>query len=223
MLLAEAVGPNGHVTGIDVLPEFISYGTDLVNKSAFADMITLKQGDIKNLPFDNDSFDWVWSADCAGYPAEKNPPALLEELSRIVKPGGQVIILAYSSQMLLPGYSFLEARLNATCSSYIPIVDEKKPGTHFLRALGWFRDIGLEDVTAKTFVRDFHAPLSADIRAGVQSLIEMLWGEKQSEVSDADWAEFQRVCPPNSPDSILDRPDYYGFFTYSMFIGQKTS
>jgi len=219
LLLAEAIGPEGHVTGLDISPEFLQYADGIIAKSDLSDCISFKQGDINNLPFQNDTFDWVWSVDCAGYPVEANPVSLIGELSRVVKPGGKVALLAYSSQMLLPGYSFLEARLNATCSSYIPIVKGKRPESNFLRALDWFCEAGLDDPTTLTFVKDVHAPLSPEMRTALHSLIEMLWGEKLPEVSEADWAEYQRLCRPDSPDFILDLPAYYGFFTYSMFHG----
>jgi demethylmenaquinone methyltransferase/2-methoxy-6-polyprenyl-1,4-benzoquinol methylase len=48
----------------------------------------------------------------------------------------------------------------------------------------------------------------------------MLWGKKRSEVQEDDWKEFQRLCRPESPDFILNRPDYYAFYTYSMFSGK---
>ncbi len=35
-----------------------------------------------------------------------------------------------------------------------------------------------------------------------------------------DQAEYQRLCLPESPDFILDHPDYYALFTYSMFHGK---
>jgi len=49
---------------------------------------------------------------------------------------------------------------------------------------------------------------------------QMLWGEAQSELTPEDWAEYQRLCQPESPDFILNLPDYYAFFTYSMFRGK---
>jgi demethylmenaquinone methyltransferase/2-methoxy-6-polyprenyl-1,4-benzoquinol methylase len=223
LLLAEAIGPEGHVTGLDILPELLQYGDSLIEESEFSKQISLKQGDIYNLPFDSNTFDWIWSADCAGYPSEANPNSLVKELARVVKPGGMVVILAYSSQMLLPGYPFLEARLNATCSSYLPIVNEKEPDTNFLRAQSWFLEGGMRDLIVRTFVRDFHAPLSAEIRTGLTSLIEMLWGTKQPEVAETDWREYQRLCTPDSPDFILDLPSYYGFFTYTMFQGTPST
>ena len=41
----------------------------------------------------------------------------------------------------------------------------------------------------------------------------------EAELSEGDWAEFQRLCLAESPEFILDIPDYYAFFTYSMFQG----
>jgi demethylmenaquinone methyltransferase/2-methoxy-6-polyprenyl-1,4-benzoquinol methylase len=33
-------------------------------------------------------------------------------------------------------------------------------------------------------------------------------------------AQYRRLCLPESPDLILRHPDYYAFFTYSMFCGR---
>lgn len=59
-----------------------------------------------------------------------------------------------------------------------------------------------------------------DVREALLSLIEMRWGEPRSELTPEDWAEFGRLCRPESPDFILDLPDYYAFFTYSLFWGK---
>jgi len=170
------------------------------------------------LPFAEDAFDWVWSADCVGYLVGELPP-LLQELMRVVKPGGSIIILAWSSQQVLPGYPLLEARLSATGSSYLPYLKGKNPEQYFLRALHSFRDAGLEDVKAQTFVGSIQSPLATGERVALMSLFEMLWGQQQPEVSPDDWQAYQRLCKPESADFILDIQDYYAFFTYSMFRG----
>ena len=41
----------------------------------------------------------------------------------------------------------------------------------------------------------------------------------QSRMDDADREEYRRLTEPESPDFILDTPDYYAYFTYSMFEG----
>jgi demethylmenaquinone methyltransferase/2-methoxy-6-polyprenyl-1,4-benzoquinol methylase len=48
-------------------------------------------------------------------------------------------------------------------------------------------------------------------------LFAMLWGQPQPEVSAQDWSAYQRLCRPDSAACILDLPEYYAFFTYSVF------
>jgi len=114
----------------------------------------------------------------------------------------------------------LEARLNATSLGIAPFVKGKRPESHFFRALGWFRKAGLEEPTAQTFVGDAHAPLSDDIRSALISLFQMRWGEPRSELSPEEWEEYQLLSHPQSPHFILNLPDYYAFFTYSLFRGK---
>ena len=221
LLLAEAVGPAGHITGLDVLPELVAYGEEMVAKAGLSAQIAFREGDVGCLPFEQNSFDWAWSADCIGYPAGELPPHL-KELLRVVKPGGSVILLGWSSQQLLPGYPLLEARLNANCSGYIPFFQGKTPESNFMRALSAFRELGFESIEAKTFAGDIRGPLRTEECTALVSLFEMLWGTPQPEVSAQDWVMYKRLCTPGSADFILDIPEYYGFFTYSMFRGSAS-
>ena len=93
---------------------------------------------------------------------------------------------------------------------------------HSLRLLGWFRKAGLEETTVQTCAGNVYAPLSNEIRAALADLFEMRWGTAASEVSSEDWATYQRLCQLESPDCILKLPDYYAFFTYSLFHGKVT-
>jgi demethylmenaquinone methyltransferase/2-methoxy-6-polyprenyl-1,4-benzoquinol methylase len=219
LLLAESVAEEGHITGIDILPDLLAYGAAMVAERGLSDRITFREADVSHLPFEDDTFDWAWSADCIGYPAGELTP-LLKELMRVVRPGGDVILLGWSSQQLLPGYPLLEARLNATCSGYIPFLKESSPELNFMRASHWLRIVGLEEVKAQTFVGEVQNPLSSGERTVLISLFEMLWGNPQPETSPEEWRQYQQLCKPESPDFILDIPDYYGFFTYSMFRGR---
>jgi demethylmenaquinone methyltransferase/2-methoxy-6-polyprenyl-1,4-benzoquinol methylase len=219
VLLAEAVGPAGHITGLDLSPEILEYAKRDIKAAGLSETISFREGDVRELPFDDDTFDWAWSVDCVGY-APLEPLPLVRELARVVRPGGRVAILAWSSEKLLPGYPRLEARLNATPAGIAPFVPGRAPESHFLRALGWFRDGGLVQCTARTFAGDAHAPLADDLRGALAALFAMRWPDVESELDQEDRAEYQRLCLPESPDFLLDQPDYYAFFTYSMFHGR---
>ena len=123
MLLAEAVGPTGHLTGLDLSPELLIHAKNIVKESGLSAQIAFKEGNAVDLPFDDDTFDWAWSMDCVGVlPLDQEK--MLLELVRVVKPGGKVAILAWSSERLLPGYPLLEARLNATTQGLPPSLQE---------------------------------------------------------------------------------------------------
>jgi ubiquinone/menaquinone biosynthesis C-methylase UbiE len=217
-LLAKAVGSAGHVTGLDLSPELLVQARRIVGEAGLSDRIAFKEGNVAELPFSDDTFDWAWSMDCVGY-LPRDQVSMLLELARVVRPGGRVTILAWSSEQLLPGYPRLEARLSATTMGIAPFAEGMRPGTHFLRALGWFREAGLEKPIAKTFAGDAHAPLTADLRRALEALFEMRWPGVKRELSKEDWTDYKRLCRPESPDYILNQPDYYVFFTYSMFSG----
>lgn len=218
LLLTEAVGSTGHVTGVDISPEFLAYAEKLVDRHAMSARISFQHGSFEKLPFDNQTFDWLWSADCAGY-ASQNSLALFNELTRVLKPGGTLVLLFWSSEKILPGYPLLEARLKATSVGVAPFKTAMKPETHYFRTLKWMQAVGLQQLKARTFVGDVQAPLSPEIREAMLALFQMRWEGAQSEVTPEDWAECQRLCSPESPDCILNLPEYYAFFTYSMFTG----
>jgi ubiquinone/menaquinone biosynthesis C-methylase UbiE len=217
LLLAEATSPNGRVTGLDISAELLDYARSRIAPSPLAERIIFKEGDMQRLPFPDNSFDWAWSADCAGYPSG-DLYATLKEIIRVVKPGGRIALLAWTSQQLLPGYPLLEAQLNATCSAYAPLLRNTDPALHFTRALRSFSEVGLVDTKAQTFVGEVQTPLSVECRSALTALIEMLWNVT-AEVPEADRLEYQRLCRADSPDFILNLPEYYAFFTYTLFSG----
>jgi demethylmenaquinone methyltransferase/2-methoxy-6-polyprenyl-1,4-benzoquinol methylase len=220
LLMADAVGATGHITGLDISREMLDYGRKIIKDAGLADRISLQEGSITGLPFDDNTFDWTWSADCVGY-APMPPLPLLEELVRVVKPGGTIAITAWSSEKLLPGYPLLEARLGTTSAGIAPFTSGKEPELHFMRALGWFQRLGLSNPQTMTFAGSVYAPLNPEIRTALEDLFTMRWPDISGELSPDDLSEFQRLCLPDSPDFILDLSDYCAFFTYTMFWGNK--
>jgi SAM-dependent methyltransferase len=218
LLLAKAIGSYGHVTGLATCTSFLEIARVLTAQAGLADRVSFQQGSWNQIPFKESTFDWVWSMDAAGY-APQEPVSPIQELVRVVKPGGRLILGYWSSQCLLPGYPALEARLNASPAGIAPFTMDSRPEAHFLNAPGWMREAHLADTRTETFVRTVSAPMDPGLRDALTELFAMRWGTAEADVSPEDWHEYLRLCQAGSPDFILNLPVYFAFFTYSVFTG----
>ena len=126
ILLANSIGKSGYITGLDISRDALDYAEEYTAQAGYSDQVSFKVGDIRNIPFEEDRFDWAWSMDLVGY-APFEPLPLIRELARVVKPGGTIAIAAWSSEKLLPGYPKLEALLSATSAGIAPFVEGKEP------------------------------------------------------------------------------------------------
>jgi SAM-dependent methyltransferase len=169
------------------------------------------------LPFAGDSFDWVWCADTLWPMISPEPVTAVRELARVIRPGGQVVLIYCTGQQLLPGHPRLEARLNQAFVANTRYFQIDRPEQHILRALGWLRAAGLQQAQARTFVAGIQGPLAPDLRESLAFWLNMLWDDLQDQVSDADRNEYLRLCRTDSKDFVADTVDYYGFVTYSLF------
>ncbi len=220
--LAEAVGKEGHVTGLDISNTNIDMAKQIAAETPMARQITFQQGDWNLLSFVDESFDWIWAVDSIGY-ATQNSLEVYKNLAKYLKPGGLIAILCWSSQMLLPGYPFLEARLNSTKAGYAPFVSGMKPEDHYLRNLGQLFSAGFINTRAQTFVNSVCAPLTKELIEAMTAVFEMRWWNIHSELSADDWALYQNLTRQDSAEFLLNKPDYYAFFTYSLFTANKPS
>jgi demethylmenaquinone methyltransferase/2-methoxy-6-polyprenyl-1,4-benzoquinol methylase len=218
--LGEAVGPGGKVTGLDISPGFLDLARKTAQQSGMLGKLDFQQGDMLDLPFEDNTFDWVWCKDSLWPGRGKDPVVGLKEFARVVRPGGLIAVLYWSSQMLLPGYPELEARLMVAFTETVPYLSGVQPDRHFLRALGWMQSVGLQDVGVRTFAADAYAPLASEIREAIGTCLKMFFGNLEPHVSKEDCALFQRLCNPESGDYLLNCPDYYCFLNYSMFYGR---
>lgn len=222
-MLSESVGKNGHVIGLDLSKDFIHYA----KKNNITNNIHFIEGDVNSLSFDDNSFNWVWSADTIwpgpkelGCPAE-DPVKIVKEFYRVIKPGGSVFILFWSSQKLLAGYPILEARLNTSSSATAPFIKGMNPINHILNGRYWLQKVKFTNILVKTYLGDIVAPLSENDQNALNGLFQMLWGESKSEISKDDWKDFKKLSDPDSYDYVLNNQYYYGFYTYTLFKGIK--
>ena len=88
--------PHLEVTGIDLAPEMLDKARERVAKEALNNVAGLHEMDASNLRFDDASFDTT----VAMYviTVVPDPVAVMRELARVTKPGGQVMLVNHFSQ-----------------------------------------------------------------------------------------------------------------------------
>lgn len=78
------------VTGIDLTDEYCRAAAILSAKIGLAELVDFRQGDATHLPFDDGSFDVVWTEHVAMNIPDKS--RLYKEMHRVLKPGGTLAI-----------------------------------------------------------------------------------------------------------------------------------
>ena len=78
------------VTGIDLTDEYCRAATMLTAKTGLAHLVDFRQGDATELPFDDQTFDVVWTEHVAMNIPDKT--RLYKGMHRVLKPGGTLAI-----------------------------------------------------------------------------------------------------------------------------------
>lgn len=137
-----------HYTGLDLTPAMLKRAQE----KAPADLaITLQQGDVTAMPFDDNTFDVVVCHLILAVVPE--PEKMIKEVARVLKPGGEILVL---DKFLQPGQralgrrllSFVVSRLATRLDVVFEEVIAHTPELHVVSdkpavAGGWFRQIRL--------------------------------------------------------------------------------
>lgn len=122
-LAASKVGKNGRVIGVDMTPEMIEKAREIAKKNDIRN-VEFRLGEIENLPVADSSVDVVISNCVINLSANK--PRVFQEIRRVLKPGGRIIISDIALKKELP------KRIRESISAYVGciggaiLVDEYK-------------------------------------------------------------------------------------------------
>ena len=87
LVAAQMVGPEGHVTGIDLTPEMVANARAAATELG-AENVEFLEGEAERLPFSDGSFDVVISNGVIDLIPDKD--AVFAELFRVLGPGGRI-------------------------------------------------------------------------------------------------------------------------------------
>lgn len=166
------------VTGIDLTDEFCRAAAMLTARIGLAHLVDFRQGDATALPFDDQTFDVVWTEHAAMNIPDKT--RLYREMHRVLKPGGTLAIydvLAGPSGPVLfpvpwartPDTSFLvqPAELRRLIEEAGFTVTDWSDTTEAARA--WFVSL-VEKIQKEGFPQlGFHVLMGADFQAMAQN------------------------------------------------------
>ncbi|MHC4538776.1 MAG: arsenite methyltransferase [Planctomycetota bacterium] len=111
-LAAKAVGPKGHVIGVDMTPAMISKARENAAK-AEADNVEFRLGEIEHLPVADGSVDVIISNCVINLSPEK--PEVYNEIFRVLKSGGRVAVTDIVATAPLPDDVREDLALHAGC------------------------------------------------------------------------------------------------------------
>ena len=82
--------PHLHIIGVDIAEEMMQLATHNLSSLGFAERVSFRQGDVQELPFEDNAVDFVVSTlSLHHWP---DPKQALEEIHRVLRPGGQFLI-----------------------------------------------------------------------------------------------------------------------------------
>ena len=157
-LASQRVGKNGKVIGVDMTKEMIKQATDNAKKGNFKN-IEFRQGEIENLPVDDESIDIVISNCVINLSTDKNK--VFKEAFRVLKPNGRIMISDMVLLKELPSFIRNSIKMYAECLGGAILKDQyldaiKKTGLKEVKVINETRYpaeyLDLEDPDAKAII-----------------------------------------------------------------------
>jgi demethylmenaquinone methyltransferase/2-methoxy-6-polyprenyl-1,4-benzoquinol methylase len=151
--LAKQVGTRGHIVLTDINAAMLDRGRDRLINEGFVSNVTFAQVNAERLPFADSSFDCVTIG--FGLRNVTDKAAALASMRRVLKPGGQLLVLEFSHpespalKALYDTYSFrvlpmLGKLVAKDEASYRYLAESIRMHPDQEKLLGMMRDAGLE-------------------------------------------------------------------------------
>ena len=130
------------VTGLDLTEEFCNVATMLTELTGMQDRVSFLHGDALDMPFEDGSFDLVWTQQACMNIEDK--ARLYQEVNRVLATGGRLVFQEVLGGSVMPLH-FPVPWARESALSYLPVPEK----VHGLLAAAGFRELIWRDVTAQ--------------------------------------------------------------------------
>ncbi len=186
LLAAQRVGPNGYVLATDISTNMLNAAADAIRRAGLTNVET-RVMDGENLELGAESFDAVICR--IGLQNFPDPPKALRGMRRVVKPGGKVAALVYSTAEKNPFVGVPATVAHCRGMPMRNMFDLSGPGV----LENAFRDGGFPEVTVQTVSTQRRFPPSTEI---IRRLEGSESGRYIAQLPDAEreeaWAEVEQ-------------------------------
>lgn len=148
--VAEIVQPNGSVTGVDLSKGMIEEARSRAENEGIGN-VTFKRMDAEALDLPDNSFDLVICS--LGLMYFPNPDKALEEMYRVLKPGGRAAALVWGARKECGWAEIFPITDRRVQSEVCPLFFRLGTGTALSTA---FEEAGFEEMKSKRFSYDLH-------------------------------------------------------------------
>jgi demethylmenaquinone methyltransferase/2-methoxy-6-polyprenyl-1,4-benzoquinol methylase len=95
--LAKAVGPKGHIVGVDVSPGMLAVAEKKVSDEGLSDRVDLQVGDARNLTDQDGSFDAAFTSMTLELFSHEDIPVVLAQVRRVLRDGGRLGVVSMAT------------------------------------------------------------------------------------------------------------------------------
>jgi ubiquinone/menaquinone biosynthesis C-methylase UbiE len=206
--LAEKVGAQGSVTAVDISSAWLQVAQETIERPASRDRVTLCEASIDELPFADDMFDVVWCAQSL-YSLPDTRRAL-EEMVRVVRPGGIVALLENDTlhHILLPWPVEMELEIR-TAEMRAFEAETDRPRKYYVgrRLTHVLQRAGLAHVAMRPWSSIHQFPLAEVERTFLADYLMSLWRRTAPLLDSETRRQLENLVHPASQDYLLDQPD----------------
>ncbi len=218
--IADLIGPSGKIHAVDVAKEHIVNVERLIEAGAFEYSVTADLGNTTSLPSEDNAFDFVWCSNVSEYLTDTKLSESIREFSRVVKQGGLIAIKEFDgrSMTFYPADPWILSRF---IFSRFPTTSSIQGQYRAISTQFRMKELGLINVRQKTTIIEYSQPLRSVERAFLNDVFTG-WSliARDLDLSAADKRFWQQQEDPNSPNHMMNQPDFFWREGAILAVGQ---
>ncbi|HEY3496542.1 MAG TPA: class I SAM-dependent methyltransferase [Polyangiaceae bacterium] len=220
--IAERLGPNAFVTGVDTNLGYLERARREVTGGSELAAIDFVAASFDALPFPDDTFDFVWCAQSLYSLPE--PTLVARYVARVLKPGATFGVLENDTlhQVFLPWPVRLELPLRAAeLRTLLERSDNSSKYYVGRRLPAVLAAAGLEPLRIATHAFDRQAPLTPIVQALLQDYLDEVTERASAHLAPELLAELRELVDPSSPQRLLLQPHLSITWLNVLAFGRK--